>query len=80
MYICIKTDQIFLVCFVVLDSQLCAAFDAAALDDGTSGFCRDTCAEAMRAGTVAGVWLVRSFWHIFPSLAVGYVFGKNSEA
>jgi len=47
-----------------LDSKSCTTLGAAALQYGATRFGRDAGAEAVRAGAVASVWLVGSFWHI----------------
>ena len=47
-----------------LNSQLSAAFDAAALNHSAASFGSNTCTKAVSTGAVTRVWLVSSFWHI----------------
>jgi hypothetical protein len=54
----------------LLGSKPCAAFDAAALNHSTTGFCRNTGTEPMSTGAVTRVWLVGSFWHISSILPI----------
>ncbi len=65
----------------MLDGDLGATFEAAALQDFATGFRGDTCSKSVSLGAMPRMWLKRSFWHIAPyytgkHLRKQYVFEK----
>jgi hypothetical protein len=61
---------------MTLNSQLSAAFDAAALDHCAATFSGNARTETVCAGAVTRVWLVSSFWHIFAIVPILWTFYK----
>jgi hypothetical protein len=73
-----KKHRTFWRCNYRLGCKLSSALDSAPFNNSAARFCSDTCTKTVSLGTMTGVWLECSLWHILyilPKMTLYYKLG-----